>query len=123
MRPRILPVLGVALLTAGCLNQSMDDLTAYIAEVKARHPGPIDPIPEIKPVETFTYLPLDRRSPFVPEQPEEEETPEEQILAGGPRPDEFRTKEELETFPLDSVPLMFTFVPRRSISSCSSDLS
>ena len=90
-----------ALVVGGCADDSMKDLKAYVEEVKARPGGPIKPVPEFKPAETYTYTPNDRRSPFVVQEAETEQT---QVVAGtGPRPDPNRRREELEQFPLDTL--------------------
>jgi type IV pilus assembly protein PilP len=79
----------------------MSDLKAFVEEVKARPAGPIKPVPEFKPAETFTYQPGGRRSPFVAQQADEESA---QPVAGtGVRPDPNRRREELEQFPLDTL--------------------
>ena len=50
--------LGVLLASAVILSacgSDMDDLRAYIDEVKARPGGRIEPLPEIRPTPTFVY--------------------------------------------------------------------
>jgi Tfp pilus assembly protein PilP len=39
---------------AGC-SSDLDDLQARITEVKSRPGGRIEPLPEVKPYETFNY--------------------------------------------------------------------
>ena len=85
-----------------CTPSGMEDLEQYVAEVKNRKPPPIDPLPEIKQVETFIYIAGGRRNPFEPEK-QEEQPKEEATGDGGISPDPFRTKEELEAFPLDTI--------------------
>jgi type IV pilus assembly protein PilP len=90
-----------ALALAGCADTSMKDLKSFVEEVKARPAGPIKPVPEFKPVETYTYQAGGRRSPFVAQQADEESA---QPVAGtGVRPDPNRRREELEQFPLDTL--------------------
>ncbi len=105
MRKSLYPILAVLLLT-GCVQKDMRDLEEYVAEVKARPPTPIDPIPQITQAETFLYIGDNRRDPFVPTEEIED------VLAGpteeGPRPDPHRRKEELEAFPLDSLKMVGT---------------
>ena len=90
---------------AGC-GGDMDDLDQYINEVKARPGGRIEPLPEIKPYEVFTYVAdaEGHRSPFVPDSP--------QAVAGSPsgatRPDRDRSREFLEQFPLDTLRMVGT---------------
>ena len=81
----------------------MDDLNAYIDEVKARPGGRIEPLPQIKPYETFTYEAQDLRSPFMPDRAAVASS-----RATGPRPDVNRNKEYLEQFPLDTLAMVGT---------------
>ncbi len=99
-------LLGLTL--SACSSRDMSDLKQYIAEVKARPPGDIDPIPEIKPVETFTYEPGDRRDPFVIDRETVEAVTSSLIASSGIAPDPLRRKEELERFPLDSLTMQGT---------------
>jgi type IV pilus assembly protein PilP len=78
------------------------DLMEYIDKTKAKPGGRIEPLPQIKPYETFTYEADNLRSPFVPDRP-----------AGrggvaGPRPDNARPKEYLEQFPIDTLAMAGT---------------
>jgi len=98
---RIFVVTLLALLAAGC-GGDMDDLMTYVDEVKARPGGRIDPLPQIKPYQTFDYDAGSRRSPFV-----QETGPSSGQLAG-PRPDVSRPKEYLEGFPLDTLNMVGT---------------
>ena len=93
----------VALGLSACGSGS-DDLDAYVNDVKKRKGGLIDPLPEITPYEVFNYL-ADKqgiRSPFRPDTP--------QAVGGmaGPRPDDERSREYLESFPLDALAMVGT---------------
>ncbi len=101
-RLAIATVLG--LLLAAC-GGNMNDLTAYIAEVKARPPQPIEPIPAVKPAETFLYEAAALRDPFRFEETVEET---QTTASAGPRPDPNRRKEYLESFPLDTLKMVGT---------------
>jgi type IV pilus assembly protein PilP len=94
-------LLASALVAGGC-SRGMADLDAYIAEVKARPGGRIEPLPEISIYETFRYEPGDARSPFVPD------VPAAGGLVGGVRPDADRRREYLESFPLDTLSMVGT---------------
>jgi type IV pilus assembly protein PilP len=88
---------------SGCGSGS-DDLDAYVNEIKKRKGGVIEPLPEITPYEVFNYL-ADKqgiRSPFRPD------TPQSAGGASGPRPDDERSREYLETFPLDALSMVGT---------------
>ncbi|AFL74767.1 pilus assembly protein PilP [Thiocystis violascens] len=93
-------------LIGGCGGDRMSELEAYAQSIKARPPGPIQPLPEIKPIETFVYLPGERRDPFTPDA--EAMPPEPLIEDNGLAPDPNRRKEELEGFPLDSLRMVGT---------------
>jgi type IV pilus assembly protein PilP len=81
----------------------MSDLKEYIAEVKQRPGGRIEPLPQIKPYETFRYRADNQRSPFVPDQREAKSGKPK-----GPTPIENRNKEYLEQFPLDTLAMVGT---------------
>jgi type IV pilus assembly protein PilP len=106
MRRYWLPLLTSSLLLGACAEQSMSDLENYVAEVKARDPGQIEPLPEIKQIETYVYRPDERRSPFtLGDQATQQETVAD---TGGIAPDPLRRKEELESYPLDSIRMVGT---------------
>jgi len=90
-------------LVTGC-GAGMDDLDAYILEVKARPGGRIDPLPEITPYEVYTYIADAEgvRSPFSPD------TPQATGASGGLRPEEDRVREHLENFSLDTMRMVGT---------------
>lgn len=97
-------VLVLALGLAAC-GGDMDDLDQYINEIKAKPGGRIDPLPEITPYEIFTYVADAQglRSPFVPDSPQAAGSG-----AGGARPDPDRSREYLESFPLDTLGMVGT---------------
>ena len=70
-----------------------------MVQVKARKSTAIDPIPQIKPYEAFTYVPGTRRDPFVPTLPQSARN-------NALRPDLNRNKEALEEFPLDALKMV-----------------
>ncbi len=85
---------------AGCSGSDNEDLMTYIDEVKARPGGRIEPLPQIKPYETFRYQASEMRSPFVYTRPKAKGR------SAGPRPVQNRTKEYLEQFPLDTLDMV-----------------
>ena len=105
MMRKFIPLM-VPLLLAGCANKDMADLRDYVAEVKARPPSGIEPIPEVKQVIGFVYAAKNRRDPFTPQ--EDETAATETALDNGIRPDPNRRKEELESFALDSLRMVGT---------------
>ena len=97
-------VLVMALGVAAC-GGDMAELDRYINDVKSRPGGRIDPLPDITPYEIFTYVADAEglRSPFVPDTPEPTGA-----TAGGTRPDPDRSREYLESFPLDTLGMVGT---------------
>jgi type IV pilus assembly protein PilP len=98
---RTIAAVAVLATAAGCADDT-DQLRAKIAEIKARPGGRIDPLPEVKPYETFAYPASDERSPFEPGMP---------ASATGPnavRPDSSRPREFLEQFSLDTLRMVGT---------------
>ena len=98
---RTIVAVAVLATAAGCSDDT-DELRAKIAEIKARPGGRIDPLPEVKPYETFAYPASDERSPFEPGMP---------ASATGPnaiRPDSSRPREFLEQFSLDTLRMVGT---------------
>jgi type IV pilus assembly protein PilP len=88
----------VAAVAAAC-SSNMNDLRVYIDEVKSRPGGRIEPLPTIRPAPTYTYVAGDRRSPFMPDTPQQRVASNPNATEG---PDPNRPREFLEQFPLDS---------------------
>lgn len=83
----------------GCTTDR-EELEQYIAEVKKRPGGRIEPLPEIKPYESFVYNAIDQRSPFSIAAPSG--------VGDGVRPDTKRNREFLEQFSLDTLSMVGT---------------
>lgn len=97
---------AVAAVLAGCGKANLDELNDYVARVKARPPGPLEPIPEVPQVDTFLYEPGNRRDPFVMDDRTAQATmprPGSSIA-----PDPLRRREELEQYALDSLRMVGT---------------
>jgi type IV pilus assembly protein PilP len=101
-----LMIMLVGCLFLGACGSDMDDLDQYVNEIKLRPGGRIEPLPEITPYEIFSYTAdVDGfRSPFVPDSPQIAGGPG----AGGTRPDETRSREFLESYPLDTLRMVGT---------------
>jgi len=103
-------MLGIlAVLLGGC-SEGLGDLQQFVAQIRAKPPGRIEPIPEFQPYQSFEYASHDLRDPFkLVDFRRPEENPEEiNQLASGLRPDIDRVKEPLEDFPLDTLRLKGT---------------
>ncbi len=93
-------VLIGCVLVAGC-SSGQGALKQWIAQVKKRQGGRIEPLPEVKPYESFKYSASNLRSPFQPQGPSNT----------GPsavRPNQRRNREFLEGFPLDTLRMVGT---------------
>ena len=99
---RCMPAVFASFVLTGCAG-GMDDLEQYIAQVKDRPSSRIEPLPQIKPYETFDYSVQDRRSPFVRNRPTDDN-----VGPSGPAPIKNRNKEYLEQFPLDTLSMVGT---------------
>ncbi len=102
-RKAFVVVLAMSALSA--CSGDMDELDRYINDIKAKPGGRIEPLPEITPYETFTYV-ADMeglRSPFQPDTPQAAGP-----VAGGVQINEERLPEYLEQFPLDTLRMVGT---------------
>jgi type IV pilus assembly protein PilP len=95
---KLMPLLVLAL-AAGCSSRDAD-LRRFIEQTKQEQPSGVEPLPEIKPYETFTYAAQDLRSPFVPGG--------SGSSSGGVRPNSNRNREHLEQYPLDTLQMRGT---------------
>jgi type IV pilus assembly protein PilP len=88
-------VLGLS----GCGGGSMDDLQTFVAETGKDMQGKIEPLPEVKVYEPFTYNAFDLPDPF---------KPRKLSLGGGGgmQPDLTRPKEPLEAFSLETLKMV-----------------
>ena len=98
------PAAGLLVLAAACTallagcSGTDTDLDSFIQATKAAPGGRVEPLPEVKPYEAFTYADQGLRSPFVPS-----------VSAGsGVRPDSHRSREYLEQFSLDTLKMVGT---------------
>jgi type IV pilus assembly protein PilP len=91
---------GFAALTA--CSSADDELARFIDDTKKEPGGRVEPLPEIKPYETFVYAAADMRSPFVPS------SPGAGAGLAGVRPDSKRNREFLEQYSLDTLKMVGT---------------
>ena len=91
---------GYAVLTA--CSSADDELTRFVEDTKKEPGGRVEPLPEIKPYETFVYASAEVRSPFVPS------SPGAGAGLAGVRPDSKRNREFLEQYSLDTLKMVGT---------------
>lgn len=92
---------AVSTALAGCSND-LDEMRTRIEEIKAQPGGRIEPLPEVKPYETYDYSASKLRSPFQPGKAASTNVP------NGVRPDVNRPREFLEQFSLDTLAMVGT---------------
>jgi type IV pilus assembly protein PilP len=101
--------MAVVLAAVSACSARQDDLTRYIAEVKARPATPIPPIPPVRTYTPYEYQGLTGRDPFR----QSTSDGSDQVAQGGqftgPRPDLQRPREYLERFELDTLSMVGTF--------------
>jgi type IV pilus assembly protein PilP len=92
----LLSLLG-ALILAACSSRD-SDLDTFITQTNQEAGGRVEPLPEIKPYQTYIYADSAMRSPFTPTSPN----------AGNPnlRPDAHRNREFLEQYSLDTMKMV-----------------
>ncbi|HKJ94454.1 MAG TPA: pilus assembly protein PilP [Gammaproteobacteria bacterium] len=93
----------LALLGLGGCQQDMSDLRQYVQRIKSRPGGKIEPIPEMKPFETYAYPDDAGRNPFTTLSFAEPQKEKQGGAATGPKPDPTRPHEVLEGFQLDAL--------------------
>lgn len=98
---RFAVALSLLALLAGCAPNN--DLHQWVAMEKAKTGAPLKPLPVIKTFETFLYKDQQLRDPFGLSSQEQE-----QAISSGPHPDQNRTREPLEAFPLDGLKMSGT---------------
>jgi type IV pilus assembly protein PilP len=102
-RYTIITSLLICLPLAGCSGDNLDDLRNYVQEVKAKPKGVIEPLPQIRPQETYAYSAADLRDPFSAPQKEAPPPTVDKFT-----PDINRQKELLEEYPLDALKMVGT---------------
>ncbi|HEY2275961.1 MAG TPA: pilus assembly protein PilP [Steroidobacteraceae bacterium] len=95
-----LACVGYAFLSA--CSSADDELSRFIEETKHEPGGRVEPLPEIKPYETYVYADSEMRSPFMPS------APGAGAGLAGVRPDQKRSREFLEQFSLDTLRMVGT---------------
>lgn len=97
-------VLGPALLVfvlLGCVNDNVSDLQEHVAQVKAKKPPPIPPLPEVKQYDTYVYDETTLRDPFQASVARKVVRTDDTL-----RPNMKRQREVLEQFPLDTLAMV-----------------
>jgi type IV pilus assembly protein PilP len=112
---RLFVPLAAVIAVGGCVSKDKSDLQQYVDEVLKRPGGRIEPLPEIKPYEAYTYKSADAgaRNPFQPFYIQTEQEAKDVAGASGLTKEleqeiKNRNREELEQFELDSLRMVGT---------------
>lgn len=102
-------------LMTGCGGDDFSDLNKYVQDVKARPKGAIEPLPEIKVVESFVFKPDGLRDPFRPIEKSSDDSSLDLSGVSGIKPDTERRKEELEAYSLDTLRMVGTLTNQKGL--------
>ncbi len=98
----------IAVFALGACGRGMQELRNEIEQIKAQPPSAIEPIPEVKPYETFEYVAENERDPFDASALGGTLAAAGQTSDPSIRPDPNRVPEFLENFPLDTLRMVGT---------------
>ncbi|MGC1459432.1 MAG: pilus assembly protein PilP [Steroidobacteraceae bacterium] len=98
--PLLLTLVVAAAAGLAACSSGDDDLQNFIDQTNKEAGGRVEPLPEVKPYQTYVYADANLRSPFMPTSPN----------AGNPnlRPDAHRNREFLEQYSLDTMKMVGT---------------
>ena len=96
-----------SLLTACSQGNGFSDLDKFMADTRAKPRGHVEPLPEFKAYEAFSYSEADRRAPFEPPIDVQLTMADEEPVSDV-EPDLDRPKEVLENFDLKSLGMVGT---------------
>lgn len=111
MKRSVIVTLSSVVLLAGCGASSHQDLIDWMAAQGKGERGHLEPIPQIKPYEAFTYNDFDMPDPFKPRKIEPTKSDSTSKLA----PDLNRRKEPLEAYPIESLAMVGTLEKGRTL--------
>lgn len=103
-------LLALVFLLGACANDDLDDVKRFTQTTGEELRGKVEPLPEVKPYEGFTYNAYDIPDPFKPRKL--------QPAAGsgtGIQPDLNRRKEPLEAYPLENLKMVGTLRQDKTI--------
>jgi len=105
---KLITVAMAGLIMVGCSGDNLSDLRSFVQAEKAKPGGRVEPIPEVKPFESYTYSVSGRKSPFQPWGLNSGVAKASGSSIGGLHPDTSRRREALEAFPLDTLRMVGT---------------
>lgn len=102
---RVMVAITLALALSACGGDEHQDLRKFVDEAGMNLRKRVDPLPEVKPYEPFTYEAFDLPDPFKPRKPEATEKSAAERPA---QASDLRRKEALEAYPLESLKMVGT---------------
>jgi len=97
--------LAAVVVLSGCADGDMRELQTWTDQQYKDHKPEVEPLPVIKPHQTFVYNASSLPNPFSPGNLERRKPGP---IGTGPTPDFDRRKEPLEEYPLDSIAMVGT---------------
>ncbi|MDR3393804.1 MAG: pilus assembly protein PilP [Parasulfuritortus sp.] len=115
MRALLIATLAIPLLLAGCGSDEFSDLRAWMDATGKDGASKMEPLPEVKQVESFEYQQGQLQDPFMARSLRP-------TGKGGLQPDVGRPKQPLEEFPLDALRMVGTLArPGKPLSAIIKD--
>ncbi len=103
-----LSVCLASLLAACSQSDGFSDLDKFMADTRAKPRGHVEPLPEFKAYEAFSYSAADRRAPFEPPMDVQLTMVDEKTPASEVEPDLDRPREVLENFQVSALEMVGT---------------
>jgi type IV pilus assembly protein PilP len=101
----VFSLLLLAMLVSACQQKEKQNLSQFIADAARMKATEIEPLPNIKPVETYAYSAREFADPFNVENLKPKQVASTRSGVG---PDTNRRREPLENYPLDSLRMVGT---------------
>jgi len=113
---RIKPVFlsFIAMTFISACSSDISELHKFVQDAKTKQRPKLQPLPEIKPYETFSYTAGHLKDPFEPTIIQQSKTVTAIGKGKGPKPIVGRARELLESFPLDALRMVGTLEQRQS---------
>lgn len=107
-------IMGTLVVTGltGCYGDEKSDLKAWMESQTEGMQGKVEPLPEVKPYESYPYLAFDLTQPF-----SETKMEVKKAGAGTAGPDQTRQREPLEAFDLEKLRMVGTVYKNKAMNA------
>ncbi|NOY65960.1 MAG: pilus assembly protein PilP [Gammaproteobacteria bacterium] len=106
---------SIVAISLGACSSDISPLHKFVQDAKTKQRPKLQPLPEIKPYETFSYTAGHLKDPFEPAVIQQSKTVKIIGKGKGPKPVEGRARELLETFPLDALRMVGTLKQKQTL--------